>query len=231
MKKVAILQSNYIPWKGYFDLIAAVDEFIIYDDVQYTRRDWRNRNKIKTPQGPQWLTVPVKVKNKYHQTVRNTEVNGTQWQVDHWKAIQTNYGRAEHFKSIGLKLQDLYLSTCYSHLSMVNRRLIEWVCQQLRINTHIKDCSEYRLIEGKTDRLVYLCQQAGATEYVSGPSAKAYLDQQLFSNSGIDIFFFDYSGYPSYPQLWGDFHHEVTVLDLLFNCGSDAPKYMRYVNP
>lgn len=230
MKKVAILQSNYIPWKGYFDLIAAVDEFIIYDDVQYTRRDWRNRNKIKTSQGLQWLTVPVKVRDKYHQTIRDTEVNGTHWQIKHWKTLQTNYGRSAHFKSLGPKLEDLYTNSYYTYLSMLNRRLIEWVCQQLGISTNITDCSEYRLIEGKTHRLVYLCQQAGATEYISGPSAKAYLDQQVFFKAGIDINFIDYSGYPSYPQLWGDFHHEVTILDLLFNCGPDAPKYMRYVN-
>ena len=94
MKKVAILQSNYIPWKGYFDMIAAVDEFILYDDMQYTRRDWRNRNQIKTPQGVQWLTVPVKVKGKYHQTIRETEIEGAQWAKDHWKALSQNYRRA-----------------------------------------------------------------------------------------------------------------------------------------
>src|SRR3990172_2397370 len=97
-KKIAIVQSNYIPWKGYFDMIAAVDEFILYDDMQYTRRDWRNRNQIKTPQGQQWLTVPVKVKGKYLQTIRETEINGTDWAEAHWTGIAQNYRRAPHFE-------------------------------------------------------------------------------------------------------------------------------------
>jgi hypothetical protein len=97
-KKCAIVQSNYIPWKGYFDLIAAVDEFILYDDMQYTRRDWRNRNQIKTPQGLQWLTVPVVVKGLYYQKIRETEIDGTVWATSHWKSLVANYKRAPHFE-------------------------------------------------------------------------------------------------------------------------------------
>lgn len=113
MKKVAILQSNYIPWKGYFDLIGAVDEFILYDDMQYTRRDWRNRNQIKTPQGVQWLTVPVRVKGKYEQKIRDTEIDGSDWAVAHWKALVQNYARAPHFAEIAAWLEPLYLSGSY----------------------------------------------------------------------------------------------------------------------
>src|SRR5574341_389057 len=98
MKRVAIVQSNYIPWKGYFDLIASVDEFILYDDMQYTRRDWRNRNKLKTHQGLEWVTVPVKVKGRYHQTIRETEIAGTGWAETHWKTLTLNYCRAWHFE-------------------------------------------------------------------------------------------------------------------------------------
>src|SRR5690242_7600286 len=100
MKKVAILQSNYIPWKGYFDMIASVDEFILYDDMQYTKRDWRNRNQIKTPQGLQWITVPVLVKGKYHQKINETEIYGSDWANEHWKALVQNYKRAKHFDEI-----------------------------------------------------------------------------------------------------------------------------------
>src|SRR6187551_2529407 len=108
MKKVAVLQSNYIPWKGYFDLIASVDEFILFDDMQYTRRDWRNRNQIKTPQGTQWLTVPVRVKGKYLQRIRDTEIDGTAWAGDHWKSLVQNYGRSQCFAEIAAWLQPLY---------------------------------------------------------------------------------------------------------------------------
>src|ERR1700754_2429408 len=99
-KRVAIVQSNYIPWKGYFDLIAAVDEFILYDDMQYTRRDWRNRNQIKTPLGVQWMTVPVQVKGKYYQKIKDTEIDGIDWAEAHWRLLAQNYRRAAHFNEI-----------------------------------------------------------------------------------------------------------------------------------
>lgn len=228
MKKVAILQSNYIPWKGYFDMIGAVDEFILYDDMQYTRRDWRNRNQIKTPQGVQWLTVPVRVKGKYDQKIRDTEIDGSDWAVAHWKALAQNYARAPHFAEIAAWLEPLYLAASYTHLSELNRRFIEAVCAYLKIDTVISDSRDYTLVEGKTERLADLCAQAGGTEYVSGPSARDYVDESIFERSGIKLTWFDYAGYPEYPQLWGDFAHGVTVLDLLFNCGKDAGRFMRH---
>lgn len=228
-KKVAVVQSNYIPWKGYFDLIAAVDEFILYDDMQYTRRDWRNRNQIKTPQGLQWLTVPVKVKGKYHQTIRETEIEDVDWAKTHWKSLCQNYRRAKHFEAIARELEPLYLQTQHSHLSQLNRMLIEWVCSKLGIKTKISNSWDYELIDGKTERLVDLCAQAGANEYISGPTARGYIDETIFGERGIKLTWFDYTGYPEYPQLWGDFIHTVSILDLLFNCGNEAPQYMRYV--
>lgn len=229
MKKVAILQSNYIPWKGYFDMIAAVDEFILYDDMQYTRRDWRNRNKIKTPQGPVWLTVPVKVKGQYFQKIRDTEIDGAAWAATHWKSLAQHYARAPHFKEIREWLEPLYMERSYSHLSVLNRTLLEAVCRYLGIGTWISNSWDYTLVDGKTERLADLCRQAGGTEYISGPAAKDYIDEQIFTDSGIKLTWFDYEGYPEYPQLWGEFTHFVSILDLLFNCGKDSPRYMRYV--
>jgi hypothetical protein len=228
-KKIAIVQSNYIPWKGYFDMIAAVDEFILYDDMQYTRRDWRNRNQIKTPQGVQWMTVPVKVKGKYHQTIRETEIDGADWAKLHWKSLCQHYRRAKHFDEIAKELEPLYLQNEYSHLSQLNRTLIEWVCMKLGIRTVIRNSWDYQLMDGKTERLVNLCVQAGGNEYISGPAARGYIEEDVFIESGIRLTWFDYDGYPEYPQLWGGFIHGVTILDLLFNCGSEAPRYMRYV--
>lgn len=230
MKKVAILQSNYIPWKGYFDLIAAVDEFIIYDDMQYTRRDWRNRNKIKTPQGLQWLTIPVQVKGKYDQRIRDTKVNGADWSGPHWKSLMQNYKRTPYFDEVSTLLAPLYHSESFIHLSILNRRFIEVVCAYLGIKTIIRNSWDYQLIDGKTERLASLCAQAGGCEYLSGPAAKNYIEGKIFSDLGINLTWFDYSGYPEYPQIWGRFEHGVTILDLLFNCGPDAPRYMRYVN-
>ena len=231
MKKVAILQSNYIPWKGYFDLIASVDEFILYDDMQYTRRDWRNRNQIKTPQGVQWLTVPVKVKGKYHQKIRDTEIDGIHWASAHWKALTHSYRKAPHFEEIAGWLKPLYFDEIYTHLSTLNRKFIEAVCNYLGIKTVINNSWDYTLVEGKTERLADLCAQAGGTEYISGPAAKDYIEESVFTDRGINLTWFDYSGYPEYPQLWGEFTHKVAILDLLFNCGKDAPRYLRYLHP
>lgn len=229
MKRVVILQPNYIPWKGYFDLINSVDEFVLYDDMQFTRRDWRNRNQIKTPQGVQWLTVPVQVKGKYHQTIRETQVDGRDWADSHWKALCANYRRAAHFREFAGLLEPVYLGFEGGSLSVLNRTLIERVCGCLGIATRISNSWDYQLAPGKTERLADLCRQAGGREYVSGPSAKDYIDEQVFADRGIALTWFDYEGYPEYPQLWGDFVHGVSIVDLLFNCGPSSARYMRYV--
>lgn len=228
-KKIAILQSNYIPWKGYFDLIAAVDECILYDDMQYTRRDWRNRNQIKTPHGEQWLTVPVMVKGKYYQKIRETQINGTEWGAEHWKALVQNYRRAPYFAEIALWLEPLYLNDTFTHISHLNRCFIEAICTYLGIKTTITNSWDYVLLEGKSERLADLCVQAGGNEYISGPAAKDYIDEKVFANVGVKLTWFDYEGYPEYPQQWGEFTHGVTILDLLFNCGKDSTRYMRFV--
>ena len=228
-KKVAIVQSNYIPWKGYFDLIASVDEFILYDDMQYTRRDWRNRNQIKTPQGVQWLTIPVQVKGRYHQKINETLIAGGEWAADHWKALMQNYRRAPYFQEVAAWLAPLYEVRPDMLLSELNRSFIVAICERLGITTRISDSSDYRLIEGKSERLADLCRQAGGTVYVSGPAARDYIEPEVFRERGILLDWFDYANYPEYPQLWGEFAHGVTVLDLLFNCGDAAPDYMKHV--
>ncbi|MBA2710854.1 MAG: WbqC family protein [Tatlockia sp.] len=223
------MQSNYIPWKGYFDMIAAVDEFIIYDDMQFTRRDWRNRNQIKTSQGTQWLTVPVKVKGKYFQTIRETEIDGESWKQNHWKSLLQNYRRASHFDEIANWLEPIYLKNSYTHLSILNLNLIESFCDYLGIKTIIKNSWDYKLTEGKTERIVNLCKQAGASEYISGPAAKDYIEEEYFIKENIKLSWFDYSGYDEYPQLWDGFIHQVSILDLLFNCGKNSPTYLKHL--
>ena len=231
MKKIAILQSNYIPWKGYFDLIAAVDEFILYDDMQYTRRDWRNRNQIKTPQGPHWLTVPVRVKGRFEQTIRETEIDGSDWAEKHWRTIELNYRRAACFAEVAAWLEPIYRKPLPTHLSPFNRELIEAVCRYLGIRTRISNSWDYALIEGKTERLADLCIQAGATEYISGPAARDYITPHSFDERGVKLTWFDYANYPEYPQLHGPFTHYVSILDLLLNCGQQTPRYMKHLHP
>ncbi len=226
MKKVAILQSNYIPWKGYFDLIAAVDEFIIYDDMQFTKNDWRNRNIIKTPKGCEWISVPVG--QDIRRRIRDVELPNKPWQNKHWKTLEMNYTRAAHFEEIAQIFGPIYLQRQFTHLSELNRVFIEKVCNYLGITTKISCSWDYKLIVGRTERIVDLCVQAGCTEYVSGPAAKNYIVDPLFTESGIKLKWFDYGDYPEYPQLWGEFAHGVTILDLLFNCGNKAPQYMKF---
>lgn len=229
MKRVAIIQSNYIPWKGYFDLINMVDEFILYDDAQYTKRDWRNRNLIKTPGGTTWLSIPVKVKGQYRQKIRDTEVNDGNWAEKHWKAITLNYSRAQHFNDLAPALSDLYrICAKETSLSIINYLFIENITKILGINTKITWSMDYHLKGDRVERLVNLCKQAEADQYISGPAARCYLDEERFEREGIAVKWMDYSGYPEYTQLFmPPFVHGVTILDLLLNEGThEARKKM-----
>jgi len=226
-KKVAILQSNYIPWKGYFDLINMVDEFILYDDMQYTRRDWRNRNIIKTANGPLWLTIPVDVKGKYFQLIKDTKIQDSSWAAKHWKSLSHNYAKARFFGKYREVFEELYRE-CEGEefLCRVNYRFLTAICGVLGIKTKITWSMDYELAEGKTERLVALCRDAGAAHYISGPAAKDYIEDDLFSHAGIALSYIDYSGYPEYRQLFGEFTHKVSVIDLIFNEGPGAVKFM-----
>ncbi|HZZ95338.1 MAG TPA: WbqC family protein [Usitatibacter sp.] len=226
-KKIAIVQSSYIPWKGYFDLINSVDEFVLYDDMQYTKRDWRNRNYIKTPRGLEWLTIPVDVSGKYFQKIREARVSDPGWAKSHWGSFMQNYKAARHFTDYGERFEALYLGTNEELLSRINYRFIQAVCDILGIRTKISWSMDFELVDGKTERLVGLCKSTGAKHYVSGPSARNYMDESLFAREGIGVSYIDYSGYPPYPQLHGEFQHTVTVLDLIFNTGPQARGYMK----
>jgi hypothetical protein len=226
-KKVAVVQSNYIPWKGYFDLINLVDEFILFDDMQYTKRDWRNRNRIKTPDGPLWVTIPVMVKGRYHQAIRETVISDREWNLRHWKTIVHAYSRAPYFNTYRELFEGLYLRCSEEYLSQINHRFLAAICRLLGIDTRLSWSMDYDLIDGKTERLVHLCRQAGASEYISGPTAKGYIDEQLFAEHGIAVSYIDYAGYPEYGQLFAPFEHRVSIIDLVFNTGPDAPKYMK----
>lgn len=221
MKKVAIVQSNYIPWKGYFDLMNYVDEFIIYDDVQYTRRDWRNRNKIKTRDGVKWLSVPVKSKGKYDQLIMETEIHGSDWALHHWQLLEQNYRNAPYFSLYSDEIEQL-LRTPFVLLRDLNVTFIEYIRASMGINTTISQSTDYASHGAKTDRLLSICKSCNADVYVSGPTAKNYLDEEKFKASNKKVEWFSYEGYPQYKQLWGSFEHRVSVLDLLFNCGQQS---------
>ena len=226
-KKVAIVQSNYIPWKGYFDLINWADEFILFDDMQFTRRDWRNRNRIKTPKGLIWLTIPVESKGMFFQKIKDTVISDPKWNRRHWKSIVQNYSKAKYFGDYKDLFQDLYLGSCEKFLSQINFRFLETLCMALDIRTKLSWSMDYHLAEGKTERLVDLCKQVGARQYISGPTARGYINEDLFRAEGIAVCYMDYKGYPEYDQLFPPFEHRVSVIDLMFNAGPEACRYLK----
>jgi hypothetical protein len=225
VKKIAISQSNYIPWKGYFDLINRVDEFILYDDVQYTRRDWRNRNKIKTYTGTQWLTIHVDVKGKYFQKINETKINDKYWPVKHWQQIKHNYAKAQNFKKYKDIFEELYLSCKEEYLSEINHKFIIAINQILGIKTKIRFSSEFKIPGDQTEKLINICKQCNATVYISGPAAKSYLDEQLANKENILVEWMNYENYKEYEQLYPPFEHGVTILDLIFN--TDSTNFMK----
>ena len=225
-KTVAIIQSNYIPWKGYFDVINVADEFFLYDTVQYTRRDWRNRNRIKTTQGPQWLTIPVRGPTRA-QRICDAEISDPLWAQRHWRTLSQAYARAPYFAEYRDEIEALYMSVEDRKLSAINERFIRALCGLLGIATPIAHTADDTEHETKTEKLVAICVDAGATEYLCGPASRGYIEEWRFDEAGIALAYADYSGYPEYPQLFGPFLHEVTVLDLIFNTGPAARSYMK----
>ncbi len=228
-KRVAILQSNYIPWKGYFDIIGSVDEFIFYDEMQYTKNDWRNRNKIKSPNGLHWLTIAVK-QHSLQQKINETEVVKDDWSKKHLETIRQFYRKAPFYNTYKDWLEDLYLGCFSKNLSEINLHFISSICNQLGIKTKLSWSHDYGLIEGKTERLVDLVKKAGGSEYVSGPAAADYLDRPQFEAAGLKLSWINYSGYAEYPQLYPPFEHGVSVLDLILNVGEDAKNFMQFSN-
>lgn len=225
-KKVAILQSNYIPWKGTFDLINLVDEFILYDDVQFTNRDWRNRNIIKTRHGLKWLTIPVSKKSS-SQAIKETTIADTRWAEKHWNSIVHSYAKAPYFRKYKKLFEGLYLRCTEQYLSRINFRFLKAICDILGIRTKLSWSTDYHPVQGKTERLVELCRQACANIYLSGPAAKDYINHQLFQEARIELRYMDYSGYPQHHQLFPPFEHAVSIIDLIFNEGPNATKYMK----
>ncbi|MCW2993278.1 MAG: hypothetical protein JWQ18_773 [Conexibacter sp.] len=235
MTRVAISQSNYIPWKGYFDLLGSVDELMLYDEVQYTRRDWRNRNKIKTPAGLKWLTIPVQAKGKYHQRIDETLITGTEWAGNHLSTLRHMYASTPHFATYLPRLEALYGAPA-ERLSDVNRAFIELVVADLGLTTKITWSTDYDVPEARaartddgdaTELLAALSEAAGASTYVSGPAAKVYLQHDRFDRRDIAVEYFAYGPYPEYEQPHPPFEHGVSILDLLFCTGPEARSHLR----
>jgi len=227
-RTLVVTQSNYLPWRGYFDMFRTADEVILLDSLQYTRRDWRNRNQIKTAQGLAWLTVPVEVSGRYHQAVDETLIAGTGWADTHRRAIENAYRRAPHFGTEGAWLAGvLGQAARHARLTDLNEELLRALCLRLGITVPITRCTTVLdraalVAMDPSERLAALAAARGATRYLTGPAARAYLDPAPFTARGIEIIWMSYEGYPDYTQLWGDFEPRVSIVDPLLNLGDAA---------
>jgi hypothetical protein len=223
---VVATQSNYIPWRGYFQQMWQATQFVLLDCVQYTRRDWRNRNRVKTPQGLSWLTIPVDTKGRFAQAIDETRVSDPSWAQAHLRTINACYGRAQFFYAeIGWIAQAFEEASQHDMLSAINRHLLLSFARRLGIDTPILGCDEVlprrELVAMDANRrLLELCRALGATRYLSGPAARDYLDASLFEAHGISVEWMDYSRLSPYRQCWGPFEPSVSIVDLVLNLGS-----------
>jgi hypothetical protein len=218
--RVGIIQSNYLPWRGYFDFIASVDLFIFHDDLQYTKNDWRNRNRIKTDSGLKWLSVPVSYKHTA-QLISDTRIDySKKWWKNHINQFRENYQSAPCFVEAFSLINEILCAEIQT-LSELNICLIKKICEYLGIVTPMVMSSEFHPEGKKTERLISILSKVGADTYVSGPSAESYLDKQLLHQSNIRLEYKTYN-YAEYPQQHGLFENNVTILDLIANCGQDS---------
>ena len=223
--RVAILQSSYIPWKGYFDIIRSVDTFIFYDDVQFTRQDWRTRNRIKTSNGLVWLSIPAGT--RIDRLICEVALPSSEWQKKHWASISQSYAKAPWFKAYREFFEDIYIGHKWTSLSEFNQHVVTSISRDiLGLTTEFRDSREFSASGTKQVRLLNLLTAVGATEYISGPSARSYIEPDAFAERSIQLTYQDYSSYPVYPQLHGPFEHNVSVLDLIFNTGPNAGDYI-----
>lgn len=235
MKKIVILQSNYIPWKGYFDLMWIADEFIILDDVQYTKNDWRNRNQIKTTHGKKWLTIPVSYKFSDRPLISSINVCQRDWTNEHLTHIKSAYYNATFYHEVMPLLESWYNKVkSLKSLSEINLFLLEAITEYLEIDVNITNSKLYISTEelqslDKNHRLAEICIRANATDYITGPAALSYLKESVFQSCNIKVHVADYNSYAPYPQLHGNFEHHVTILDLIFNLGKSTKDHLRKI--
>jgi len=218
---LCVLQPGYLPWLGFFDQMRRSDIFVLYDDVQYDKHGWRNRNRIKSPKGPHWLTVPVHHKGLGWPRINEIEIdNQTPWAKKHIGTIRQFYAKAPYLNRYVPMLEDVLLQP-WKFLAELDMSVIGLMCEWLGVHRRVLRSSSLGVEGERNERLYALCKHLGATRYLSGDSAKSYLDLDLFARNGIDV---EWQGFehPIYPQQHGDFVPFLSALDLVLNCGPDS---------
>jgi len=224
MSKIAVLQPSYIPWLGFFEQMMSVDMFVLYDDAQYTKNDWRNRNRLKSNTGFEWLTIPVNSSTSLQ--IKDVKIDANQnWQRKHIKTITQLYSRAPFFEDVFATFELIWRKK-YVFLIDVIVDSIRCTTTYLDIKTKTVFSSEIGAIGDKNKKLVEICKILGADKYYSGLAAQSYINTELFSTNGIEVAFQDYN-HPVYPQMHGDFISHLSVIDLLFNCGKNSKQIIK----
>jgi len=214
-------QPVYLPWLGLFHKIALADMFMSFNQVQYQPKDWNNRNRIKTQQGPIWLSVPVLRKGYLDKTISDIEINnGEPWARKHWKSIELSYSKSPFFKQYADFFQQIYARK-WERLVDLNEAMLVGFLEILGIDVPVRSAAEWKFEGEKSDLVLDMCRQVGASEYIFGAMGRDYADTGAFDTAGIKIHFQDYA-HPVYPQLHGDFVSHLSVVDLLFNCGNES---------
>lgn len=225
---VAVHQPQYLPWIGYFDKMRRADVFCYLNDVQYKKNEWQNRNRIKTAQDWQWLTVPVQY--RFPEKINEVRINNTtQWSKKHLQALKTNYSRAPYFKAYISIFEDTF-SRDWELISELNIHLIERLKDALQMQekkTVIS--SELTLREDPTDRLIDICKVLGADTYLAGQGGADYMDMARFEKNGLKLILQEFA-HPVYSQLFGDFQSHLSIVDLLFNCGPESLEIISEAN-
>ncbi len=217
---VSIHQPQYLPWLGYFDKIERSDVFVFLDNVQFKKNEWQNRNKIKTSDGWQWLSVPVI--HSFTQKISEVEINNTvQWGRKHLNALVTNYSKTPFYKNYIDFFEQTYTQE-WIYLVGINIHVIKYCVEALGLSDKkLVLASDLESREGSSERLIDICKQLGGDVYLSGKDGAKYMDLDIFKEEGIEVIFQDYK-HPRYDQLYGDFEPFLSVIDLLFNCGPDS---------
>lgn len=219
---VGIHQPNFLPWVGYFYKIMKSDIFVILDDVQYIKRSFINRNKIKTQGGEQYIRLPLHQKGKYKQSILDCILFDKEEAVSSLiKAIQTNYGKAKYFNDYFSSFEDT-LNNATESLVDINISLIKWALCIMKEPVVFKRSSELEGVTGaSTERLISICKSVGGDRYLSGFGGNKYQDKEMFDDANIELVITDFE-HPTYDQLWGDFIPNLSIIDLIFNCGRDS---------
>ena len=227
---MGIHQPMYLPWLGLFDRIYRCDTFVLLDNVPYSKNYFLNRNKIKTQNGWTWLTVPVLATGKFGQLIKDVQIdNSVKWRDKHWKSIFFNYKKAPFFSKHAEFFEKVYGHE-WTYLAELAEELLQFMSKSLRIKTPLVKASTLNVNGEKEKLLLNICKKLHADEYLSGPDGKNYLDPQVWRENNIKVFFHEYQ-HPEYPQLYGKFIPNMSIIDLLFNCGDESLKTLSKNQP